>query len=86
SFGTEKLFSATLGADNTLKKTQTNKITDSQAQCLQEALSKQKGETLDIQTIQNMRVLVNGQSLFEVKMARLFKTIFPQIFVKRSTQ
>lgn len=82
SFGTEKLFSATLGADNTLKKTQTNKITDSQAQCLQEALSKQKGETLDTQTIQNMRVLVNGQSLFEVKNGKVIQNDLPANFRK----
>ena len=82
SFGAEKLFSATLGADNRLKKTQINKITDSQTQCLQEALSKQKGETLDTQTIQNMRVLVNGQSLFEVKNGKVIQNDLPADFRK----
>lgn len=83
TFGTEKLFSATLGADNKLKKTQINKITDSQAKCLQEALSKQKGETLDdTQTVRNMRVLVNGISLFEVKDGKVVQNDLPPEFCK----
>ena len=59
SVGNEKLLSATLGANNKLKETQINTMTDVQAQELQKALSKHKGETLDISGMRDMRVLIN---------------------------
>jgi hypothetical protein len=58
SVGNEKLLSTTLGADNKVKETQTNTITDAQAQKLQSALSKQQGEMLEPSGIRDMRVLV----------------------------
>lgn len=82
SVGTEKLLSATLGADNKVKKTQINIITDFQAQELQKALSKQKGETLDTSGMRNMRVLVNGVPLFEVKDGKVTQNALPPDFQK----
>lgn len=80
SVGTEKLLSARLGADNKVKGTQVNKITDSQVQELQKALSKQKGETLE--TIRDMRVLVNGVPLFEAKDGKVSQNDLPPEFQK----
>lgn len=82
SVGSEKLLSATLGADHKIKETRTNTITDSVAQELQKALSKQKGETLDTSGIRDMRVLVNGQPLFEVKDGKVTQNDLPPDFQK----
>jgi len=80
SFGNEKSFSATLNGDHTIKKTQTNKMTEEQAQYLQEALSKEKGETLDTSKVRDMRVLVNGKSLFEVRDGKVIQNELPPDF------
>lgn len=82
SVGNEKLLSATLGADNKLKETQINTITESQAQELQKALSKHKGETLDISGMRDMRVLVNGVPLFEAKSGKVTLNDLPPEFQK----
>ena len=82
SVGNEKLLSATLGANNKLKETQINTITDSQAQELQKALSKHKGETLDLSGMRDMRVLVNGVALFEAKSGKVTKNDLPPEFQK----
>lgn len=82
SVGTEKLLSATLGADNKIKTTQINTITDSQAQELQKALSKRKGEMLDSSGMRDMRVLVNGVPLFEVKDGKVNQNDLPPDFQK----
>lgn len=82
SVGNEKLLSATLGANNKLKETQINTITDSQAQELQKALSKHKGETLDLSGMRDMRVLVNGVALFEAKSGQVMKNDLPPEFQK----
>lgn len=82
SVGNEKLLSATLGADNKVKKTQINTITEFQAQELQKALSKQKGETLDTPGMRDVRVLVNGQPLFEVKDGKVTQNDLPPDFQK----
>ena len=80
SMGDEKLLSATLGADNKIKETRTNTITDSQAQELQKALSLQKGELLDTGKIRDMRVLVNGVPLFEAKDGKVIQNNLPPEF------
>ena len=82
SMGDEKLLSATLGADNKIKETRTNRITDSQAQELQKALSLQKGELLDTGKIRDMRVLVNGVPLFEAKDGKVIQNNLPPEFLK----
>ena len=82
SMGDEKLLSATLGADNKIKETRTNTITDSQAQELQKALSLQKGELLDTGKIRDMRVLVNGVPLFEAKDGKVIQNNLPPEFQK----
>ena len=82
SVGNEKLLSATLGTNNKLKETQINTITDSQAQELQKALSKQKGEMLDISGMRDMRVLVNGVALFEAKSGQVTLNDLPPEFQK----
>jgi hypothetical protein len=82
SVGNEKLLSATLGTNNKLKETQINTITDSQAQELQKALSKHKGETLDVSGMRDMRVLVNGVALFEAKSGKVTQNNLPPEFQK----
>lgn len=82
SVGNEKLLSATLGANNKLKETQINTMTDVQAQELQKALSKHKGETLDISGMRDMRVLINGVPLFEAKSGKVMKNDLPPEFQK----
>ncbi len=82
SVGSEKLLSATLGADNKVKTTQINTITESQAQELQKALSKHKGETLDPPGMRDVRVLVNGQPLFEAKSGKVTQNNLPPEFQK----
>ena len=82
SMGDEKLLSATLGADNKIKETRTNTITDEQAQELQKALSLQKGELLDTGKIRDMRVLVNGVPLFEAKDGKVIQNNLPPEFQK----
>jgi hypothetical protein len=82
SMGNEKLLSATLGADNKIKETRTNTITDEQAQVLQKALSLQKGELLDTGKIRDMRVLVDGVPLFEAKDGKVIQNNLPPEFQK----
>jgi hypothetical protein len=82
SVGNEKLLSATLGANNKLKETQINTMTDVQAQELQKALSKHKGETLDISGMRDMRVLINGVPLFEAKSGKVTQNNLPPEFQK----
>ncbi len=86
SVGNEKLLSTTLGADNKVKETQTNTLTDSQAQKLQTALSLQQGEMLDASGIRDMRVLVNGVSLFEAKDGKVVQNDLPPDFQKAIAQ
>ncbi len=86
SVGNEKLLSATLGADNKVKETRTNTITDAQAQKLQSALSKQQGEMLDTAGIRDMRVLVNGVPLFEAKDGKVILNDLPPEFQKAIAQ
>ena len=82
SMGDEKLLSATLGTDNKIKETRTNTITDSQAQELQKALSKQKGELLEGGKMRDIRVLVNGVPLFEAKDGKVIQNNLPPEFQK----
>lgn len=86
SVGNEKLLSATLGADNSVKETRTNTLTDEQAQKLQTALSKQQGEMLDAPGIRDMRVLVNGVPLFEAKDGKVIQNDLPPDFQKAIAQ
>ena len=86
SMGDEKLLSATLGADNSVKATQTNTITNEQAQELQKALSLQKGELLEGGKIRDMRVLVNGVPLFEAKDGKVIQNNLPPDFQKAIAQ
>jgi hypothetical protein len=86
SVGNEKLLSTTLGADNKVKETQTNTITDAQAQKLQSALSKQQGEMLEPSGIRDMRVLVNGVPLFEAKDGKVIQNDLPPDFQKAIAQ
>jgi len=82
SMGDEKLLSATLGADNKIKETRTNTITDEQAQELQKALSLQKGELLEGGKMRDIRVLVNGVPLFEAKDGKVIQNNLPPEFQK----
>lgn len=78
SVGNEKLLSTTLGADGKVKETQTNKITDWQAQELQKALCLQQGERLDPSgKMQDIRVLANGILLFEAKNGKVIQNDLP---------
>lgn len=86
SMGNEKLLSATLGADNKIKETRTNTLTDEQAQKLQTALSKQQGEMLDAPGIRDMLVLVNGVPLFEAKDGKVLGNNLPPEFQKAIAQ
>ncbi len=86
SMGNEKLLSATLGADNSVKATQTNTITNEQARELQKALSLQQGEMLDTGKIRDMRVLVNGVPLFEAKDGKVIQNNLPPDFQKAIAQ
>ncbi|WP_009631278.1 hypothetical protein [Synechocystis sp. PCC 7509] len=82
SMGNEKLLSATLGADNKIKETRTNTITDEQAQELAKALFKQQGEMLEGGKIRDIRVLVNGVPLFEAKDGKVLGNNLPPEFQK----
>ena len=82
SMGDEKLLSATLGADNKIKETRTNTITDEQAQELQKALSKQQGEMLEGGKMRDIRVSVNGVPLFEAKDGKVIQNNLPPEFQK----
>jgi hypothetical protein len=82
SIGNEKLLSATLGADNKIKETRTNTITDEQAQDLAKALFKQQGEMLKGGKIRDIRVLVNGVPLFEAKDGKVIQNNLPPEFQK----
>lgn len=82
SFGNEKLYSASLDSDSTLKETKINKISDAQALQMREALSKHKGENLDNPGIRDMRVLVNGEPLFEMKDGKVTQNDLPVEFRK----
>lgn len=86
SIGDEKLLSATLGADNKIKETRTNTLTDAQAQELAKALSKQQGEMLDGGKIRDIRVLVNGVPLFEAKDGKVLGNNLPPEFQKAIAQ
>lgn len=86
SMGDEKLLSAKLGADNKIKETRTNTITDAQAQELAKALSKQQGEMLEGGKIRDIRVLVNGVPLFEAKDGKVLGNNLPPDFQKAISQ
>lgn len=86
SMGDEKLFSATLGADNSIKETRTNTITNEQAQELALALFKQQGEMLEGGKIRDIRVLVNGVSLFEAKDGKVLGNNLPPEFQQAIAQ
>jgi len=47
-------------------------------------LSKHKGETFDISGMRDMRVLVNGVALFEVKSGKVMKTPALRVSKKRT--
>jgi hypothetical protein len=82
TFGGESVYSARLDKDHNHKEPPINKISGSQAQFLQEALSKQKGEELKGPTVQNMRVFVNGEKLFELKEGTVIQNDLPLEFSK----
>jgi hypothetical protein len=82
TFGNEKVYSALLDKDHNHKVAPVNNISDSQARFLQEAFSKQKGESLDNPTIQNMRVFVNGEKLYELKEGKVIQNDLPPQFTK----
>lgn len=86
SMGDEKLLSATLGADNKIKETRTNTLTNEQAQELAKALSKQQGEMLEGGKIRDIRVLVNGVALFEAKDGKVLGNNLPPEFQKAIAQ
>lgn len=82
SFGGEKAYSAALGPNNQIKATYINSISDSQARFLQEALSKSKGESLNSSMVRDMRVLVNGKPLFQMKNGNVIQNDLPPSFSK----
>jgi hypothetical protein len=86
SMGNEKLLSSTLGADNKIKETRTNTITDAQAQELAKALFKQQGEMLEGGKIRDIRVLVNGVPLFEAKDGKVLGNNLPPDFQQAIAQ
>jgi hypothetical protein len=82
TFGNEKVYSASLDKDHNHKVPPVNNISDSQTRFLQEAFSKQKGETLKNPTIQNMRVFVNGEKLYELQEGKVIQNDLPPQFTK----
>jgi hypothetical protein len=82
SFNGKSVYSATLDKDQKHKEPPVNRMDETQALFLKEALSKQKGESLDSPDIKNMRVFVNGEKLFELKEGKVIQNDLPLEFSK----
>jgi hypothetical protein len=82
SFNGKSVYSAKLDKDQKHKEPPVNRMDETQALFLKEALSKQKGESLDSPDINNMRVFVNGEKLFELKEGKVIQNDLPLEFSK----
>ena len=85
SFNGQSVYSATLDKDQRHKEPPVNQMKESQALFLKEALSKQKGESLENPELRNMRVFVDGHKLYELKDGKVIQNDLPLEFSKSLT-
>lgn len=82
TIGGETVYGANLRADGSIKNTQVDAITEPEAHYFKNALAKQKGEQVDIPQFRNMRVLVNGEVLFEMRDGKVLQNDLPLEFTR----
>ena len=85
SFNGQSVYSAILDKDQRHKEPPINRMDQSQALFLKEALVKQKGESLESPGVRNMRVFVDGHKLYELKDGKVIQNDLPLEFSKSLT-
>ena len=85
SFNGQSVYSAHLDKAQRHKEPPVNQMKESQALFLKEALTKQKGESLENPELRNMRVFVDGHKLYELKDGKVIQNDLPLEFSKSLT-